>query len=223
MIRLRSPHTVIVYGAVTSLADRMVLVVELLFGGPPNAFEELLAAPSPGAIQAHHRRHLRGNAFLHSKDRVHDDLKSTSMLLDGSGREKMVAAHQLNRLATYTTRSSQSTQVNIAWSAPEVLESGGSTYASDVYSFGIVVWEVVSGERPWANTSHHEGNPVSAVDGGAAFVPWPCSIVDMAKACRDEEPHARTTYDAVMECMKSYGRHELCRFDQLFVPESGCV
>lgn len=33
MIRLRSPHTVIVYGAVTSLPGRMVLVMELLFGG----------------------------------------------------------------------------------------------------------------------------------------------------------------------------------------------
>ncbi|MEP5375859.1 MAG: protein kinase, partial [Hyphomicrobiales bacterium] len=33
MVRLRSPYTVNVYGAITSLQDRLVLVMELLAGG----------------------------------------------------------------------------------------------------------------------------------------------------------------------------------------------
>ncbi|CAN0383843.1 unnamed protein product, partial [Ectocarpus fasciculatus] len=56
-------------------------------------------------------------------------------------------------LATSTTKSSQTTQMSIAWSAPEVLDSEGSSYESDVYSFGIVVWEVLSRELPWSNKS----------------------------------------------------------------------
>ncbi|CAM9885302.1 unnamed protein product, partial [Scytosiphon promiscuus] len=36
----------------------------------------------------------------------------------------------------------------------QVLESGRTTYASDMCSFGIVVWEVVSGDMPWAAKTH---------------------------------------------------------------------
>ncbi|CAB1100442.1 unnamed protein product [Ectocarpus sp. CCAP 1310/34] len=182
MIRLRSPHTVIVYGAVTSLLDRMVVGI---------------SAPKclPSQQVQSSRRSQVG-----------------SVLLDGSGRVKVEHDNMLQLSGVYSERFVTGTQVSVAWSAAEaeVLESGGSTYASGVYSFGIVVWEVVSGKLPLASKSCPDGNPVSAFDGGAASVP-------------DEEPHARTTFDAVMECMKSHGRHELCRFDQLYVLGSGCV
>ncbi|CAN0411915.1 unnamed protein product, partial [Ectocarpus sp. 8 AP-2014] len=159
MIRLRSPHTVNVYGAVTSQPDHMVLVMELLSGGDLRTLLRTSEQPLP---QEQSRRIIgdicAGMAFLHEKDTVHGDLKSANVLLDGSGRAKIGdfgtsrwSQHTNSTgLATYTT-TKPSTQMSLAWSAPEVLESGGSTHASDVYSFGIVVWEVVSGELPWAN------------------------------------------------------------------------
>jgi len=90
MIRLRSPNTVNVFGAVTCLPDRMVLVMELLPNGDLLTLLRRSAEPLPeeqsrgiiGDICA-------GMTFLHSKSTVHGDLKSANVLLDGDGRAKV--------------------------------------------------------------------------------------------------------------------------------------
>ncbi|CAM9849898.1 unnamed protein product [Ectocarpus sp. 6 AP-2014] len=98
MIRLRSPNTVNVYGAVTSLSDRMVLVMELL----PNGDLLTLLRRSTKPLPDEKSRQIIGDicagmAFLHGKNTVHGDLKSANVLLDGGGRAKVVAAHELHR------------------------------------------------------------------------------------------------------------------------------
>lgn len=37
---------------------------------------------------------------------------------------------------------------------PELLTKGKLSKAADVYAFGILVWEMVTGERAWAGMSH---------------------------------------------------------------------
>ena len=91
MVRLRSPNTVNVYGAVTSLPDRMILVMELLAGGDLQALLRKSEQPLPVKQS---RRIIgdicTGMAFLHSKNTVHGDLKSANVLLDGDGRAKVI-------------------------------------------------------------------------------------------------------------------------------------
>lgn len=47
----------------------------------------------------------------------------------------------------------------LRWAAPEVITHGKYTSASDVWSFGILMWEVMSyGERPYWDMSEQEVN-----------------------------------------------------------------
>ncbi|CBJ27694.1 Tyrosine kinase specific for activated (GTP-bound) p21cdc42Hs/ leucine rich repeat protein [Ectocarpus siliculosus] len=214
MIRLRSLNTVNVYGAVTSLPDRMVLVMELLAGGDLLTLLRKSKKALPGQQS---RRIIRdictGMAFLHGKNTVHGDLKSANVLLDGDGRAK-IADFGTSRwtqttnstgLATYTTRSSQTTQMSIAWSAPEVLESEGSSYESDVYSFGIVVWEVISREVPWAKKTRSRDILTAVLRGvrPSFHVDAPADVVDIANACWCGEPKERTTFRAILQGIKA--------------------
>lgn len=93
MIRLRSPHTVNVFGAITSSEERLVLVMELLVGGDLRMLLKSSRRPLPTEQS---RRIIRdvcaGLAFLHSKDTIHGDLKSANVLLDGAGRAKVNSA-----------------------------------------------------------------------------------------------------------------------------------
>ncbi|CAN0262805.1 unnamed protein product [Ectocarpus sp. 4 AP-2014] len=214
MIRLRSPNTVNVFGAVTCLPDRMVLVMELLPNGDLLTLLKKSKKPLP---EKQARRIIRdicaGMAFLHSKNTVHGDLKSANVLLDGDDRAKIAdfgtstwtQSTNTTGLATYTTKSNQTTQMSIAWSAPEVLESEGSSYESDIYSFGIVTWEVISRELPWAKKTRPR-DILTAVwrgDRPSFHVDAPADIVDIAKACWCAEPKERTTFSAILEGMKA--------------------
>ena len=90
MMLLRSPHTVHVYGKITSQQDRLVLVMELLVGGD---LRVLLKYANQPLSEDQSWRIIRdicaGMAFLHSKETVHGDLKSANVLLDGDGRAKV--------------------------------------------------------------------------------------------------------------------------------------
>lgn len=94
MIRLRSPHTVHVYGAMTVRADRFVIVMELLTGGDLRTLLRRHAKRSKDPLPEHRVRKIIGDicagmAFLHGKETVHGDLKSANVLFDGLGRAKV--------------------------------------------------------------------------------------------------------------------------------------
>lgn len=90
MTRLRNPHIVDVFGAITSLPDRLVLVMELLAGGDLRNVLKISEQP----LSEEKSRQIiqdvcRGMGFLHGKGMVHGDLKSANILLDGGGRAKV--------------------------------------------------------------------------------------------------------------------------------------
>ncbi|CAM9795595.1 unnamed protein product, partial [Laminaria digitata] len=91
MIRLRNPYTVNVYGAVTSLPDCMVLVMELLAGGDLRTLLNTFEQPLPDEQSRQIIGDIcNGMAFLHRKKTVHGDLKSANVLLDYAGRAKVI-------------------------------------------------------------------------------------------------------------------------------------
>lgn len=54
-------------------------------------------------------------------------------------------------------RTPQGPSCMLRWAAPEVIAHGKHTTSSDVWSFGIVMWEVMSyGERPYWDMSDQE-------------------------------------------------------------------
>ncbi|CAM9404226.1 unnamed protein product [Ectocarpus sp. 12 AP-2014] len=213
MIRLRNPHTVNVYGAITSLPDRLVLVMELLAGGDLRAMLKNSEQPLPeDKCRQIIQDVCAGMAFLHSKATVHGDLKSANVLLDGLGRAKACWASGIGDfgtsrwaqnterstgLATYTTHPGPGTHISYAWTAPEVLESKESSKASDVYSFGMVAWEVLTRQTPWADQARprdiylrvvmREERPVIPAD-------VPVDIAEMVRSCWAQEPEDRPTF-----------------------------
>ena len=87
----------------------------------------------------------------------------------------------------------------------QVLESEGSSYESDVYGFGIVVWEVLSRQLPWSNKTRPRDILTAVLMGvrPSFSVDAPADIADIAMACWCAEPKERTTFSAILEGMKA--------------------
>ncbi|KAG7569211.1 PB1 domain [Arabidopsis thaliana x Arabidopsis arenosa] len=96
-----------------------------------------------------------GMEYLHSKSIVHFDLKCDNLLVNLKDPARPIckvgdfglSKIKRNTLVTGGVRGT------LPWMAPELL-SGSSSKVSekvDVFSFGIVLWEILTGEEPYAN------------------------------------------------------------------------
>jgi serine/threonine protein kinase len=91
-----------------------------------------------------------GMIFLHSSKILHRDLKSANVLMDREGRCK-IADFGLSTFKDSTMTQTVGVVATPAWTDPEVIKGAKKhSEASDMYSFGVIVWEVFSGEAPWA-------------------------------------------------------------------------
>ncbi|CAM9099897.1 unnamed protein product, partial [Pylaiella littoralis] len=202
MKRLKGPHTVAIYGAVTSLPDRLVLVMELLPGGDLRHRLRRAKEPLDGRVLRQIVRDVCcGMAFLHAKATVHGDLKSANVLFNGAGRAKIADfgtslwTQHSTRLSC-TIKSREFSGMSLPWSAPEILNRRGPSFKSDVYSFGMVVWECLARKTPWKGVAGVDNLLLAVVAGERPPVPEnaPVDLAALARACWAHDPAARPTF-----------------------------
>ncbi|KAM5553498.1 hypothetical protein ABKV19_025629 [Rosa sericea] len=96
-----------------------------------------------------------GMEYLHLKNIVHFDLKCDNLLVNLRDPERpicKVADFGLSRIKRNTLVSG-GVRGTLPWMAPELLNGSSSRVSEkvDVFSFGIVMWEILTGEEPYAN------------------------------------------------------------------------
>ncbi|XP_022612357.1 tyrosine-protein kinase STYK1-like [Seriola dumerili] len=94
--------------------------------------------------------------FLHSKDLVHGNLRAHSVLVSKEFTAKLWGLH-----GVYTRKNQGATQRDDPsmkkWQAPEVLAKRPASQSSDIWSFGILLYEMATlGEAPFAEISVNE-------------------------------------------------------------------
>ena len=129
----------------------------------------------------------KGMLYLHTRAPpiIHRDLKSPNLLVDGLWHVK-VSDFNLSRAMEANSAVSSLQITNPRWLAPEVLKGGRAAVASDVYAFGVVLWELATWQLPWG----HDANPfaiINSVVGGATLaVPAPDDLPAGPLQCFEE-------------------------------------
>lgn len=91
---------------------------------------------------------LAGLQVAHRQGIIHRDIKPENVLLADDGRIKL-SDFGLARAATSNTASGSVLLGTIAYLAPELVTKGAADVRSDIYSAGIMMYEMLVGEQPY--------------------------------------------------------------------------
>ena len=143
-------------------------------------------------------------AYLHPRI-VHRDLKSQNVLLDAQGRAK-VADFGIAKFKDRTFVSTQNGQAGTpAYMAPELFDGAPATEKVDVYSFAILMWEMLTGEVPWGKVP----SPMQiiyyvGVLAQRPTIPPECypPLRDLIEKCWSESPAARPPFTSILASLQ---------------------
>ncbi|KAL6647639.1 hypothetical protein ACP70R_015076 [Stipagrostis hirtigluma subsp. patula] len=150
-----------------------------------------------------------GMEYLHSKDIVHFDLKCDNLLVnvkDPSRPICKVADFGLSKMKQ-ATMVSGGMRGTLPWMAPELLTMSGTKVSEkvDVYSFGIVMWEILTGEDPYDGM--HYGGVIGGILSNTLRPPVPTSCNPewrkLMEQCWSTEPERRPSFTEVASHLRT--------------------
>jgi len=154
MRRLRHKHIVRYLGTATCGADNYILM-ELVPGG---SIKQVLSEPpnreglSLEQLRVYGVQLLAGLHFLHAAMIIHRDLKGENVLLDATRTVVKIAdfgsAHTMAGSSTLS-HEAKSMRGSPYWMSPEHIRGAGCGRRADVWSFGCVLLEMLTGKPPW--------------------------------------------------------------------------
>jgi serine/threonine protein kinase len=97
---------------------------------------------------------LIGLGYLHANKIVHRDLKPENVLMDMDGYVKLADFGLAKFLQN--DNSTKSFCGTAEYLAPEILNMTGHGFAVDWWTFGVLIYEMVTGRPPFMNKNHHK-------------------------------------------------------------------
>ncbi|XP_056003157.1 tyrosine-protein kinase Fer-like isoform X2 [Ostrea edulis] len=145
-----------------------------------------------------------GMAYLESKNCIHRDLAARNCLVGDKSVVK-ISDFGMSREEEEYTVSDGLKQIPIKWTAPEALLYGKYTSLCDVWSFGILMWEIFSsGVTPYSGMTNNQAR--EQIDRGyrmPAPEGTPDACYDLMMKCWEYNPAERYHFDKIHKELQS--------------------
>ena len=169
--------------------------------------------------------------IIHDQKYIHKDLHSGNILqfnTDNVVLTKITDLGLAQLINTSTSSNSSSVCGVLPYIAPEVLDGKQYTFASDVYSFGIIMVEVLTGKPPYESVPHDERLALAICNGLRPRVAkgTPQCYIDLANKCLDANPEKRPSAGVLWGIIatwpsdKKYKDEEFIDADKIISQES---
>uniref|UniRef100_A0A8C7HEA3 receptor protein-tyrosine kinase n=1 Tax=Oncorhynchus kisutch TaxID=8019 RepID=A0A8C7HEA3_ONCKI len=207
MGQFQHPNIIHLEGIITASCPVMILT-EFMENGALDSFLRLNDGQfTPIQLVGMLRGIASGMKYLSEMSYVHRDLAARNILVN-SNLVCKVSDFGLSRFLqenssdpTYT--SSLGGKIPIRWTAPEAIAFRKFTSASDAWSYGIVMWEVMSfGERPYWDMSNQD--VINAIEQDYRLPPppdCPAHLHQLMLDCWQKERSARPRFAAIVSAL----------------------
>ncbi|KAM4586721.1 tyrosine-protein kinase ITK/TSK [Fundulus diaphanus] len=150
-----------------------------------------------------------GMAYLESSNFIHRDLAARNCLVSKNNEVKVSDFGMTRYVLDDQYTSSQGSKFPVKWSAPEVIKYSKFSSKSDVWSFGVLMWEIYNeGRLPYENRSNAE--VVESLNAGMRLLKprlAPDQVHMLMEWCWKEKPEDRPSFALLL--------HELAAFADL--------
>lgn len=214
MVSLRHPNLVLFMGACQT--PQMIIVSEFCAGG---SLFTLLHENKNIVISWKQKLKMvkdiaRGMLYLHEAPNpiLHRDLKSLNLLLvkqlTGPNDSVFIKITDFGVARILEQNMELTGQMGTChWMAPEVLSNQPYSLEADIYSFGIVMWEILAREVPYNNINPMT-IPIRVVKGerpNISQIPSTCpsALKDLIRQCWDQVPAKRPNFHKILDVVES--------------------
>ena len=159
----------------------------------------------------------KGLAYLHGQQIIHRDVKSLNVLLDSQYHAKMTdfGMAKLKLQSSSISTQSKKGMGTTRWLAPELFKRGANpNFASDVYGYGMVLWEIASRQLPYQDAQNDTVAISWIKDGEKENIPADCpvefgQIIQKTWGLPEARPTAREISTALEAELKKAKSHEI--------------
>lgn len=193
----------------------MVIVTELL---PGMSLRKYLVSLRPNKLDLHVALNFaldiaRALDCLHANGIIHRDLKPDNLLLTSDQKSLKLADFGLAREETVTEMMTAETGT-YRWMAPELystvtLRQGEKKHYNnkvDVYSFGIVLWELLTNRLPFEGMSNLQAAYAAAFKHARPSLPEDISpdLAFVVQSCWVEDPNLRPSFSQIIRMLNAF-------------------
>ncbi|OCF78736.1 TKL protein kinase [Kwoniella mangroviensis CBS 8886] len=158
-------------------------------------------------------RVAQGMEYLHSRDVVHGDLKGQNILIDDEGRPRLCDFGLSQIKIDITSKSANPTEGEsnagtLRFLPPERLKSSPMTKECDVYSFAMTIYQIYSGEIPFAALDAYNAK-MSILEGvrPPQISDIPDQLYGLMTRCWAADPRIRPSFEEITAELQGMYNH----------------
>ena len=152
---------------------------------------------------------ITGLKNIHDVNIIHKDFHSGNIFFNVANTA-FIGDLGISKSATEATDDDENYGI-IPYMAPEIFQGQKYTKASDIYSYGMIMWEFMTGRRPFWDRVHDTELIIEICDGlrPPIVTNAPEGYVDLMKECWNSDPNKRPTAEDVLKKISTMYNNEL--------------
>ncbi|XP_073843796.1 mitogen-activated protein kinase kinase kinase 13 wallenda isoform X2 [Musca autumnalis] len=204
-LRKLDHENIIKFKGVCTQSPVYCIIMEFCPYGPLQNILKELEFMSPSRLVSWSKQIALGMQYLHSHKIIHRDLKSPNIL---------ISAEQLVKISDFGTSrewNEISTKMSfagtVAWMAPEVIRNEPCSEKVDIWSYGVVLWEMLTCEIPYKDVD--SSAIIWGVGNNSLKLPIPSSCPEgfklLVKLCWNTKPRNRPSFRQILSHLEIAG------------------